>query len=271
MNIFQAVVLGIVQGLTEFLPVSSSGHLVLFSKIPGWQQQPLVFDTTLHLATAATLLLYFRHDLLLLVRSFVSDFLTKFYCTGGYAKESKLLLFMVVGSVPAGVLGFLFESDFENKFRSVASVAFFLIAGSLLILLAQKVNQKCKFSSEPGLVKSIIIGLFQSLALFPGVSRSGATISGAMILGFDKVYAARFSFLLSIPIVVLAGGYKLITTDFSNLGLSWAVLSTGFLSSFITGLFVVRFLLNFLKKHSLNVFIYYRLILATIHLIVAMI
>ena len=247
MTTFQALVLGIVQGLTEFLPVSSSGHLALLSNIPAWKSQPLVFDTTLHLATALTLVVYFWSDLMILITS-----------------KSKLLFFILLGSIPAGVLGFLFESDFEERFRSVDSVTLFMFLGTLLMTYAQKFGKEHMRIDGVTAAKSIKIGFFQALALFPGVSRSGSTISGAMLSGLGQMDAARFSFLMSIQIVVLAGGYKLVSTDWATTDVSLNVLVIGFISSFLMGLAVVHFLLNYLKSHGLNIFIYYRLALTLV-------
>ncbi len=247
MTLIQALVLGIVQGLSEFLPISSSGHLALLSHIPAWKPQPLVFDTTLHLATALTLVVYFWSDLMILITS-----------------KSKLLFFILLGSIPAGVLGFLFESDFEERFRSVGSVTLFMFLGTLLMVYAQKFGKEHMRIEGVTAVKSIKIGFFQALALFPGVSRSGSTISGAMLSGLGQVDAARLSFLMSIPIVVLAGGYKLVSTDWATIDVSTNILAVGFISSFLMGLAVVHFLLNYLKSHGLNIFIYYRLALTLV-------
>jgi undecaprenyl-diphosphatase len=261
MSIFQSVVLGIVQGLTEFLPVSSSGHLVLFSKLPFWPEQPLVFDTTLHLATALTLIVYFFSDLKKIALTFVKDAFTHVFAFRKYSQDARLGLFMLFGSIPAGTLGFLFENDFETRFRSVESVMVFLFLGAVLMLIAQKYGMQSKSLESLDVPKSIKIGLFQSLALLPGMSRSGATISGALFQGLRQYDAARFSFLMSIPIVVLAGLYKLLSTDWATVGIEFSALSAGFITSFVSGLLVVHFLLNYLKTKNLNIFIVYRMLL----------
>jgi undecaprenyl-diphosphatase len=264
MNTFQALILGIVQGLTEFLPVSSSGHLALLSNVPAWTAQPLVFDTTLHLATAMTLVVYFWNDLMVIVKSFLKDSTTKKFDVKNYAFESKMLFYILFASIPAGVLGLVFESDLEEKFRSVASVALFMFLGTALMAFAQKYSQKRLSIQDITPAKSVKIGLFQALALLPGFSRSGSTIAGGMLSGLSQVDAARFSFLMSIPIAVLAGVYKLISTDWGSTDLSLNVLVVGFISSFLVGLWVVHFLLNYLKSHGLNIFIYYRLVLVAV-------
>jgi undecaprenyl-diphosphatase len=267
MTTFQALILGITQGLSEFLPISSSGHLALLSHIPSWKAQPLVFDTTLHLATALTLIVYFWSDLVLLTTAFLKDTFTLRADVKKYSSESKLLFFLLVGSIPAGLFGFLFESSFEEKFRSVLSVTIFMFLGTMLMVYAQKYSKKSINLEGITASKSLKIGLFQSLALFPGFSSSGSTLSGAMLSGLGQFDAARFSFLMSIPIVTLAGVYKLISTDWATADISLNVLVVGFISSFLVGLAVVHFLLNYLKTKGLNIFIYYRLALVAVLLI----
>lgn len=242
MNPIKAVLLGVLQGATEFLPISSSGHLVIMPKLLGWESQPLVFDTTLHLGTGLAILAYFWKDL-----------------WGYLKKDRRYLITILIGSLPAGILGFLFNDKFEYYFREPFWVALFLILGSVLIYFAQKISDKKDKVDDKD---SFLIGIFQALALFPGVSRSGATISGGMILGFTREYAARFSFLLSIPIVFGAGIFQL--SDSLDQVSSMSVLSIllGFAASFVSGLFFISFMLKFLKKHSLNIFVFYRLVLA---------
>ena len=248
-SIIKPIFLGIIQGLTEFLPISSSGHLIIVPKIFDLPKYPLFFDTTLHLGTAAALIIYFWKDLIFIVKG----------------KNFKLLKFILIGSIPAGAAGFLFEDYFENVFRSILSVSMFLILGSILMLLAEylgKHTRQIKDILDLDGKKSFIIGIFQSLALFPGVSRSGATISGGMFMGLDRQKSAKFSFLLSIPVVLGAGLFKLLGSagEFSSVGLIPVLL--GFFASFFTGLLVIKFLLNFLNNNSLKVFIVYRILLA---------
>lgn len=241
MNVLQALVLGIVQGLTEFLPISSSGHLIILPEFFGWETQPLVFDTTLHVATALALIVYFRKDL---VNIFTSN--------------KKLGIYMLIGSIPAGILGYLLQDSIENTFRSGEFVVWFLLAGTVLMFLAEKFK---KSDAAIDNKKSFVIGLFQALALFPGVSRSGATISGGMLFGLSRREAARFSFLLSIPIVLGAGLFKILDSAIEISTLSYDVLTIGFLSAFIAGMFAIKFMLRFLNNNSLNVFIIYRILL----------
>ena len=261
MNLFHAIVLGVVQGLTEFLPISSSGHLIVFPHVFGWIQQPLAFDTTLHLGTAAALVVYFFKDLLKIVSGFVRDIWNFEDEFSKFSHGGKLGLYILLGSVPAGVIGFLFNDKIESVFRTVEYVVLFLILGSALMLFAERLG-KWKKNKKVGYLESLVIGLFQSLALLPGISRSGSTISGGMLFGLNREEAARFSFLLSIPIVVLAGGFELKTSLPALQGITWQLMLAGFLSSFAVGLLTIKFLLDFLKEHDLWVFVVYRFLLA---------
>lgn len=250
MNILQALILGIVQGLTEFLPISSSGHLVLIPKLFGWEYQSLAFDTVLHLGTALALVIYFYKDLLEVIKS------------------KKLILLLLIGSIPAGVLGLFFNDYFEFYFRTTNWVVTFLLVGSVVMWLAEKSfskvwnNERVSDFSKITNKKAFIIGMFQSLALFPGMSRSGSSISGGMLLGLSREAAARFSFLLAIPAVVAATLFKLVDSS-AEISFDLSLL-VGFLSSFLVGLVAIKFLLNFLKSNSLNSFILYRIVLSLI-------
>jgi undecaprenyl-diphosphatase len=268
MNLFQAVILGVIQGLTEFLPISSSGHLVVLPNIFGWAPHPLVFDTTLHLGTAAALGIFFFKDLWNIFVSFFKDVWNHEENFKKYSDDGKMGLYILLGSIPAGLLGLMFEDVFETVFRNVSWVILFLLLGSILMSVAEKLKLwERKKSKGLNYLKAFVIGIFQSLALFPGLSRSGATISGGMLFGLDREKAARFSFLLSVPIVVAAGLYKFYESKAMfldptvSLHIEPMFLIAGFISSFLVGLGAIKFLLNFLKKNSLWVFVVYRAIL----------
>ncbi len=260
MPIFHALVLGIVQGLTEFLPVSSSAHLLIFPRLFGWVEQSLAFDTFLHLGTATAILIYFWKDLKKLTLDFFVDLKSSGITFNKYSKEGQLGLLILVGSLPAAVFGFLLESSIESTFRGVPWVAFFLVLGSVFLFTAERWFGKK--SEDINFGKSAFIGLFQSLALFPGVSRSGATISAGMFSGLSREYAARFSFLLSIPVIVGAGLYKAISSTEMLANISLFPLIVGFFSSFLVGMFAINFLLSFVKKNKLYIFVVYRILLA---------
>jgi undecaprenyl-diphosphatase len=265
MTIFQSIILGLVQGVAEFLPSSSTGHLVILSRIPGWAQQPLVFDTTLHLATAAALVVYFWKEILAIIVAFIKSVFQFKFSYQKYSKEAKLGLVILVGSIPAGIIGVLVGNSIETAFRSVLAVAIFLILGSVLMFFAEKRNSN---GVDINMKKGFVIGLFQSLALLPGISRSGSTISGAMFLGLKREEATRISFLLSIPIVLSAGLFQLLKSYSELSTIPFSVTLIGFVVSFLSGIFAIKFLLKFVKTHSLYPFIVYRIALAALLLIV---
>ncbi len=254
MDYFIAIILGFVQGATEFIPISSSGHLIIARELLGQNNlSGLSFDAVLQLATALAVLVYFWKDILSLSYSFFGLVTNK----PTESKDKILLYSIIIGTVPAVIFGILLESRMETIFRNVDLVALTLILGSILFWIAQKISKQNKPLS---LGRGIAIGFFQCLALVPGISRSGATISGGYILGLTKEEAIKFSFLLSIPILLGTGLKKLfevrqelLTTD---LGLS---LFLGSLTAFITGLIAIRFLIKYLKNHNLNLFIWYRI------------
>lgn len=265
MTVFEALILGTVQGLTEFFPISSSGHLAVLPVVLGLKSQPLVFDTFLHLGTAAALVVYFRRDLLDISAALLKDVAGKGLNFRKFSDYGRLCVYIIIGSIPAGVVGLLLGDFIEADLRGLSAVSAFLILGSVLMFVAERFS---KFSASViDAKKSFVIGLFQSLALFPGISRSGSTISAGMLSGLGRDEAARFSFLLSVPIVVMAAAFKVFDSFDGFSGLQGAALYAGFISSFLTGLLAIKFLLGFLRKHSLYVFIVYRLVLALLLLL----
>ncbi len=263
MNIAESILLGLVQGLTEFIPVSSSGHLIVVREIFGIEgSMDLSVDAVLQLATVLAVLVYFRRDLWNILKSFLRLILMKPINT----KEKTLLLAILLGTIPALFLGLILESRMETAFRSSYLVALALIIGSILMYIAEKVGKK---NSELSVKKGFLIGIFQSLALIPGISRSGATISGGLLQGLTREEATRFSFLLSFPIILGSGLKKLFDLGESHLSALDLPLLIAFLVSFIVGLISIRFLIRYVKTHTLKVFIWYRIILAIIILFVA--
>lgn len=268
MSIFRALILGIVQGLTEFLPVSSSAHLIIFPELLGWEKQPLVFDTTLHLGTALALLVCFWKDISEIIQSLFKDVLKRKTAVKHYSSSSQLGIKILLGSIPVGFIGLLFENQIESIFRGVGSVSFFLILGSILMYISEKKMKKSLLvKDELSFSNSFKVGLFQILSLFPGVSRSGSTISGGMIFGLSRKEATRFSFLVSIPVVTAAGVYKLITSMMYFSAVDIVPMFFGFTSSFVVGTFAIKFMLKFVKNNKLYPFIIYRVLLATFLLV----
>jgi undecaprenyl-diphosphatase len=245
MTILEAIILGLVQGLTEFIPVSSSGHLILARNILGLGgENSLAFDAVLQLATVLAVIIYFAKDIL------------------GFFRDKNLVVSIIVGTIPAVIFGLMLESKMETVFRDAHLVAWMLLVGALIMYLAERYAKGDK-SINPK--RGFIIGLFQSLALVPGISRSGATISGGLFSGLSREMATRFSFLLSVPIIAGSGFKKLLdfnqSGQFGEVGLTLVIAS---IVAFISGLWSIKFLLNYLKNHKLTFFIWYRVVLATL-------
>ncbi len=266
MPLIQGIILGLVQGLTEFIPVSSSGHLVLTHALFGAGSSDLAFDATLQLATVLAVLVYFWKDLLSIALNFFRIILKKEVSQ----KDKTMVWALLLGTIPAVVFGLLLESKMETVFRNTSLVAGALLFGSALMYFAERFFYRGLTSVEKGkeltILSGITIGLYQCLALIPGVSRSGATISGGLFQGLSREDATRFSFLLSFPIIFGSGLKQFIGLAGTGSALTFSLL-VSFLVAFITGYFAIRFLISYLKNHSLNVFIWYRVILAVVILI----
>jgi undecaprenyl-diphosphatase len=269
MTFFQSAILGLVQGLTEFIPVSSTGHLILARELLGLQVEgTIAFDAVLQLATALAVIIYFRRDIFGLVTA-LFNFLFKRQVDSKYGR---LILPLIVGTIPAIVAGIFLEGYMDTAFRGTKVVAGALIAGAVLFYFAEKMAKRNSFQSVSGpnisIKTGVFIGLFQCLALVPGFSRSGATISGGLFNGLNRGDAARFSFLLSIPIILGSGLKKI----FEMLGADSAgtfdtSLIIACIFAFVSGLLAIHFLIKFLKNHSLNWFGVYRIILAVVILV----
>ena len=262
LSIIDSIILGAVQGITEFLPISSSGHLIIARDILGMSQEGgLAFDAILQLATVCAVILYFRKDIWDLIVNVLKGFQDK--------EKNKLTIYLIVGTIPAVVLGLLLESRMETIFRSIHVVILTLVIGSVVMFIADKIFAKREVKSELTIKKSIIIGLFQSLALFPGMSRSGMSISGGYFMGLSKDLAVRFSFLLAVPIIFGSGLVKLIEIiqEPSLVSGGVSVLITGFISAFVFGWIAIDFLLKFLKTNTFTVFVVYRLLLVGVLLV----
>lgn len=252
MNIIQAIILGIVQGLTEFIPVSSSGHLVFMHHILGVFDNDLAFDVALHIGT-----------LLALTAVFYKDIWELFLGLLGKNEKRKLALLLIIATLPAVISGVLLEKAAESTFRSVKLVAVDMMAAAFIMLWAENFAKKRRNRIKLENTKTkqaIIIGLAQAAAVVPGISRSGATITAGLFAGMDRVAATRFSFLLAIPITT--GAILKVLADGGGLGQGnnqTGLVVVGIVSAFLSGLFAIRFLLKYLAKHSLAIFAYYRI------------
>jgi len=269
MGVLEAIILGIVQGLTEFLPISSSGHLILTRELFGIAgESALAFDAVLHFATALAVLIYFWKDIVNLAGSFLNWILRRPI----EATQLRMLIAIIVATIPAVLLGLLLEGYLETVFRNPLLVVVALIVGSAIIWGAEwmyKRNELIVSEVVPSGKSALLIGFFQSLALIPGMSRSGMAMSGGMLLGLSREDATRFAFLLAVPLLLGAGAKKLL--ELSENGVLFAdsvALAAGAASAFIVGLFVIHYLLKFVRTHSLMVFVWYRLLLAVFALAV---
>lgn len=261
MEILMTLVLGIIQGLTEFLPISSTGHLILVrSAFSLSNANALAYDAVLHLATAAAVLLYFSRDIWVLVN-------TSLRMLGRLPvdERDKLLLFaLLVGTIPAVILGLLLEHIMETLFRSPLLVAAVLVIGSGLFAYAEYVHAYRPKQVTMSVGMGLKIGFFQVLALVPGMSRAGATISGGLILGLTRYESTRFAFLLAIPVLTGAGLKKLLDLTTLPAGyVDWTTLIMSASVAFVVGLGAIHFMLRFVQSYSLWPFIWYRILLAT--------
>ena len=266
MDLLQAIVLGIVQGLTEFLPISSSAHLIIVPLLLGWPQPGLAFDMALHLGTLVAVFSYFWRDLAAMALALPRGLRAGRPLADPHAR---LAAWLIAGSIPAGLGGLLFENAIEQHFytdagleRGLVVIALAMILLALLLWLAERAATNARDLKEIRLRDALVIGLAQALALVPGVSRSGSTLTAGLMCGLTRPAAARFSFLLGTPLILLAGLKQLV--DLARAGLSagdYLPFAVGFLSSAVVGYLCIAFLLRYLQVRTTAVFIVYRLLL----------
>lgn len=254
-----AVILGLVQGITEFLPVSSSGHLILFQD---WLQvsgvNGLAFDAILHFATIAAVITYFKSD----VWGLVQVALRKLGRLPVNERDITLLYALIIGTIPAAVLGFFLEGFIDEELRNPLLVAGILFCASVFFMYAEWRYYLRPAQEELTLRKGIWVGFYQALALLPGMSRSGSTIAGGMLLGMSRYEATRFSFLLAIPIILAAGLKKSLDLLKEGGSVDWMAVGIGALVAYVVALFVIHFFLKFIRKYTLWPFVWYGIILA---------
>lgn len=260
-QIIQSLILGIVQGLTEFLPISSSGHLILIPQIFDWRGvvDSLEFDVALHVGTTIAVIWFFWSDWVRIIKAFFIN-LKKGTVTADF--ESRLLLMILVGSIPAAIVGLGFKDFIEENTREPLLVASTLFIFALVLFLADKFGSKARNFKQIGWLDAVVIGLAQSLALIPGVSRSGITISAGLFRGLEAVSATRFSFLLSTPAIIgaamLSMGDSIEIVGNGNL----SIMLVGVVAAAVTGWLTIKLLLKFIAKNSFHIFVGYRIILA---------
>ncbi len=250
MTIFQAIIYGIVQGIGEFLPISSSGHLIALPIILGWKDPGLAFDVALHLGTLVAVIAFFWRDWINLI-------------TAGFtkrkSKDGKLFWYIVVATIPGAIIGKLLEKKAEVAFRNLALVGTMLIVMGIIMYIADKIEQTNVEVENIGLKRSFIIGCSQAFAIIPGVSRAGVTMSSGLFTGLTKEGAARFSFLLSTPLILGAGLLKLKNIINTPADQVPAVI-VAIVTSAVVGFLSIKFLLSYLKKNGFGIFVLYRLV-----------
>ncbi|GAB4127932.1 MAG: undecaprenyl-diphosphate phosphatase [Ignavibacteriales bacterium] len=275
MNFIEAIILGIIQGLTEFLPISSTAHLTLSGKFLGLisNEKPeswTAFMAVIQIGTLIAVLIYFRQDLINILSDFFRDNLFSIKSFSQQSYNSKLGWYIILGSIPVVVIGLLFKDFIEGTFtKNLYVISLSLIILAIILGLAEKFGKFSKDEKSLGVFSSIIIGIAQAFALIPGSSRSGTTITAGLFLGFKRDVAARFSFLLSIPAVMGSGLLEFYQAMKYMNNTEMINLILGTISAAISGYVAIHFLITFLKKHSTFVFIYYRIIIgATILLLI---
>ncbi len=269
MNIFQAIVLGIVQGLTEFLPVSSSAHLRIVPAILGWDDPGAAFTAIIQIGTLVAVLLYFAKDIASIAGAVISGILKG---TPFHSPEAKTGWMIAAGTVPIVVFGLLFKKDIETTLRSLYWISASMIILALVLSIAErhtlsrlKKGLSGKSIAEIGWKEAIFIGFAQAMALIPGSSRSGVTITGGLFMNLDRKTAARYSFLLSIPSVFAAGMFELYKTRAEIMASTqnMVAIAVATLCAGIVGYLSIAFLLNYLRRHTTTIFIIYRLLAGT--------
>jgi undecaprenyl-diphosphatase len=285
-TILQAIILGIVQGLTEYIPISSSAHLIIVPWLLGWNDPALTslaFDVALHMGTLLAVIWFFASDWARLIRAGVASLVERKIGTDA---DRRLAWLLLIGCIPGGIVGVLAESKIDRWFHPaggpVSATAIFILAAiiallALALFAVERFARHVRELNSVSLKDALIIGLAQAFAVFPGVSRSGSTITAGLALGLKRDAAARFSFLLGAPIIAGAGlksAWDLYQQYQAGAGLAradWVLFALGFLAAAISGYLCIRWLLSYLQKNSTNLFVYYRWILAAFIVVVAFI
>jgi len=258
MGLIEIIVLAILQGLTEFLPISSSAHLILPSQMFGWDDQGLAFDVAVHAGSLFAVVLYFRNEVSAMTVSWVKSF------SGHKDKESNLAWLIILGVIPAGLIGFVLDDFIEGNLRSSAVIATTTIIFGLLLWYADATAKQNTDEYQVTVKKVLIIGFAQVLALIPGTSRSGITITAGLMVGLTRQAAARFSFLLSIPLILAAGGYQTLKLAQQTMPVDWAAIGLGTLLSFVSAYACIHYFLILVEKIGMLPFVIYRLLLGAI-------
>ena len=263
MDIIQGIIIGIVQGLTEFLPVSSSAHLIFVQEFLGVNEPGIAFDVLVHLGTLVAVVSYFFKDIIEMIKAFFGSLIDLFKgrFKEGFKEDSykKLAWMVIIGTIPVGIVGIAFQSEIEAIFESLTIAAVFLLITAVLLYVSQRLNVGSRDIKDSGIKEAIIVGIGQACAIIPGLSRSGTTISSGLLIGLDKEFAAKFSFLLAVPAIL---GATVVQLDGIETGLDANLLpyTLGFLAALISGYLAISILLKLIREKSLDVFVVYCLI-----------
>jgi undecaprenyl-diphosphatase len=264
MEVIKAIILGILEGFTEFLPVSSTGQLIVAEDALSYKDTAEIFTVVIQTGAIFAVIWFYRHDIIRKITGLLNH----------DKQVARFWLYWIIATIPAGLAGFIFR-DQISKHAVVTTVAWALIIGGVLIWLIETYHKAAKSDGQKerfdrlSLALAIKIGLYQMVALVPGVSRSGATIMGGLLSGLDRVTATAFSFYLSIPILLLAGGYQMVKgyDDLGSVSGGGTALAAGTIASFITAFFTIKWLLRYVSKHDFKAFAYYRVVLGVIILL----
>jgi undecaprenyl-diphosphatase len=267
MSWLEAIVIGLVQGLTEFLPISSSGHVRIVPAFFGWEDPGAAFTAVIQLGTMAAVLVYFRAELWAIARAWLREGRRPWR---EHSHEARLGWLIVIGTIPISIFGLAFSDQIESGARDLYLIGTALIAFSFVMLAAEWVGKRSRHRplTEINERDGILIGFAQALALIPGVSRSGATISAGLFRGFDRAAAARYSFLLSVPAVVLSGLFELRDLGEGD-NAAWGATVIATVVAFVSGYAAIAWLLRYLASHTLTVFVAYRIPLGILVLALA--
>ncbi len=255
MDIIQAIALALLQGLTEFLPVSSSAHLILLPVLLGWEDQGLAFDVAVHVGTLMAVVAFYRSDLIQIIAAWSRSVVGK-----GMTDDARLAWYVVLGTLPVGLVGIILPDMVETVLRSPLVIAAATIVFALLLWFAEKQAKEQRTTIT--LSDAVVIGLFQAVALIPGTSRSGITITAGLMTGLKRKHAARFSFLLSIPVITLAGMLKALELYKAAEPVMWDLIFIGVSLSAVVAYFSIAWFLKLLDKIGMMPFVYYRLLLS---------
>lgn len=259
MTIYEIIILAIIQGLTEFLPISSSAHLILPAEILGWRNQGLAFDVAVHVGSLLAVMIYFRQDIWRLSFAWFGQGFTR-----QQSNDSKLAWWVVLGTIPAGLFGFLMKDWIELNARSALVIAITTIVFGLLLWYADAKAKQTRTTDNLTLKDTILIGIAQAIAVIPGTSRSGITMTAGLMLGLNRESAARFSFLLSIPIILAAGLFSALDLLEAKTAVDWQALIYGAGFSFVAAYLCIFLFLSWISRIGMLPFVIYRLILGLV-------